>query len=219
MLSLIVTLQGFMVFGFAAVTQLEKATPRRLIGLTVGLVGVAILLMTRFDMSNTTQNGWLLFALLLPLLFAVEAIVLAGRRPKHIDIFASVGLMMALSALFLAPVALIKGDLMALGPTFGRLEFLVLLIGVVSAASLLLAFHLIATAGAVFYSQSAYAMTLAGIVWGMLLLDEQLSVVAWIAFAVILVGMYLVEPKPSDDELVINRSFANTGGNRTGSWW
>ncbi|NND71117.1 MAG: response regulator [Rhodothermales bacterium] len=212
MLSLIVTLQGFMVFGFAAFTKLEKATPRRLFGLTVGLVGVGILLSTRFDVANAAQNTWLLLALLLPLLFAIEAIVLAGRRPVRIDTFASVGIMMALSALMLAPVAYATGDFLSLGPTIGRMEILVALIGLVGASSLLLAFHLIATAGAVFYSQSAYAMTLAGIVWGMLLLDEQLSFMAWIAFAVILVGMYLVEPKPSDDEVVINRSFAKSSG-------
>jgi drug/metabolite transporter (DMT)-like permease len=206
MLSLIVTLQGFMVFAFAATIKLEKASPRRLLGLTVGLIGVAIVLYTRFDAADTNQNAWLLFALALPLLFAIEAIVLAGRRPVHVDIFAAVGLMMALSALMLAPVAYATGELMTLGT--GKLAMLVLLMGVIGAASLLLAFHLIATAGAVFYSQSAYTMTLAGIIWGMLLLNEELGMIAWAAFAVILIGMYLVEPKPSSDQLVINRSFA-----------
>jgi len=137
----------------------------------------------------------------------VEAIVLAGRRPAHVDTFAAVGLMMGLSAAMLLPAAYFTGDLMALQPTLGRLELMVLLLGVIGAGSLLLAFHLITTAGAVFYSQSAYTMTLAGIVWGMLLLNEELSPVAWAAFAVILVGMYLVEPKPSDEKLVINRTF------------
>ena len=207
MLSLIVTLQGFMVFGFAAVTKMEAASPRRLFGLVVGLFGVSLVLLTRFDVTNMDQNLWLLFALLLPLLFAVEAIVLAGRRPEHIDIFASVGFMMGISALMLFPIAMMSGDLMPLGPQFGRLEILVLLMGVVGASSLLLAFHLIATAGAVFYSQSAYTMTIAGVVWGMLLLSEQLSSLAWFAFAIIAVGMYLVEPKASDEELVIKRSF------------
>ena len=51
-------------------------------------------------------------------------------------------------------------------------------------------------------------MTLAGIIWGMLLLNEELGMIAWAAFAVILIGMHLVEPKPSSDQLVINRSFA-----------
>ncbi|MCY6380070.1 response regulator [Hoeflea prorocentri] len=207
MLSLIVTLQGFMVFAFAAVTRMEKATPRRLVGLLVGLIGVSLVLLTRFDMSNGAQSAWLLFAMLLPLLFAVEALVLAGKRPEHVDIFASVGLMMGLSACMLAPWAYFSGDLMPLGPQIGQLEVLVVLMGIVGAGSLLLAFHLIATAGAVFYSQSAYTMTIAGVVWGMLLLNEELSALAWIAFAIIAIGMYLVEPKASDEELVIKRSF------------
>lgn len=207
MLSLIVTLQGFMVFAFAAVTRMERATPRRLMGLLVGLIGVSMVLYTRFDGSNGAQNAWLLIAMLLPFLFAVEALVLAGKRPEHIDIFASVGLMMALSALMLLPWAYFSGDLMPLGTSIGALEVLVLLMGVVGASSLLLAFHLIATAGAVFYSQSAYAMTIAGVVWGMLLLNEELSALAWFAFVVIIVGMYLVEPKANDEELVIQRSF------------
>ncbi|WP_298818291.1 response regulator [uncultured Roseibium sp.] len=207
MLSLIVTLQGFMVFAFAAVTGMELASPRRLLGLFVGLAGVSLVLFTRFDLSDGAQNAWLLFAMALPLLFAVEALVLAGKRPEHVDIFASVGLMMALSTAMLAPWAYFSGDLMTLGPSIGRLEILVLLMGIVGASSLLLAFHLIATAGAVFYSQSAYAMTIAGVVWGMLLLNEELSPLAWIAFAIIIIGMYLVEPKSSDEELVIKRNF------------
>ncbi len=207
MLSLVVTLQGFMVFAFAAITGMERASPRRLIGLIVGLIGVSLVLYTRFDGTNGAQNAWLLFALLLPLLFAVEAIVLAGKRPENVDVFASVGLMMAFSAIMLTPWAYFSGDLLSLGPEIGRLEFLVVLMGIVAASSLLLAFHLIATAGAVFYSQSAYAMTIAGVVWGMLLLNEELSFLAWGAFAIIVVGMYLVEPKANDEELVIKRSF------------
>lgn len=207
MLSLIVTLQGFMVFGFAAITKVERATPRRLLGLIVGLFGVSIVLFTRFDLGGGSQNAWLFFAMLLPLLFAVEALVLAGKRPERIDIFASVGIMMALSTLMLGPLAYFTGDLMPLGPQIGQLEFLVLFMGIVGASSLLLSFHLIATAGAVFYSQSAYSMTIAGVVWGMLLLNEELSMIAWAAFAVIVVGMYLVEPKSGDSEVVIQRSF------------
>ncbi|MCR9134932.1 MAG: response regulator [Alphaproteobacteria bacterium] len=213
MLSLIVTLQGFMVFGFAAITKIERATPRRLIGLLVGLFGVSIVLLTRFNTGGGggSGNAWLFFAMLLPLLFAFEALVLAGKRPEHVDTFASVGIMMALSAMMLAPLAYVTGDLMPLRLEFGRLEFLVILMGIVGAASLLLSFHLIATAGAVFYSQTAYAMTIAGVVWGMLLLNEELSVVAWVAFAVIAVGMYLVEPKSGDREVVIQRSFRDNG--------
>ncbi len=214
MLSLIVTLNGLLVFMFAAATKLDTATPRRLLGLLVGLVGVAVVLFSRFDMTARGEWAWLMFALLLPVLFATEAIFLAAKRPERIDHFASVGIMMALSAVMLAPLAFVTGDLLVLGPAIGRLEILVLLMGIGGATSLLLAFHLIATAGAVFASQSAYAMTVAGIVWGMLLLNEALSAMAWVAIALIFIGLYLVEPKQSDDEFVLKRSFARSGKNR-----
>lgn len=211
-LSLIVTLQGFMVFAFAAMMKLEKATPRRLAGLLVGLVGVAAVLYTRFEVDGQSEDIWLFVALLLPFFFAVEGILLASQRPEHIDLFASVGIMMLLSAVLLTLMAIYTGDLMPLfvgGVT--RLEILVLLMGIGGAASILLCFHLIATAGAVFASQSAYAMTIAGIVWGMLLLNEELSIVAWGAVVFILIGLYLVEPNPSDDEIILKRSFAEKG--------
>ena len=212
MLSLIVTLQGFMVFAFAAVTRMEAPSPRRLLGLLVGLIGVVAVLYTRFDDAAKAEGIWLAIALILPLLFAVEAVYLAARRPVHVDLFASVGLMMGFSAVFLAVMAAATGGFMPLGPEIGRLELITVLMGVVGATSVLLAFHLIAAAGAVFASQSAYAMTIAGIVWGMLLLNEEVSVVAWIAIGVILLGLYLVEPKPSDDEIVVNRSFVRSKG-------
>lgn len=207
-LSLIVTLQGFMVFGYAAASGLEKANPRRLLGLFVGLVGVAAVLYSRFDLKSSTDGLWIGVSMLLPLLFAIEAIFLASKRPKEIDIFASVGIMMSMSAFMLIPLTLWQGDFMPLRVHFGKIELLIILMGVVGSTSLLLAFRLITTAGAVFASQSAYAMTVAGIIWGMLLLDEQLSALAWVAFALICVGLYLVEPAGGDDRVILNRSFS-----------
>ncbi len=66
---------------------------------------------------------------------------------------------------------------------------------------------MVSTSGSIFYSQSAYIMTIAGVLWGVLLLNEGFSTIAWFGFAVILLGMYLVEPKENTTELVISRKF------------
>lgn len=210
MLSLIVTLQGFMVFAFAAITKLEKATPQRLIGLTIGLAGVALVLWSKFDFTALRQSIWLLVAILLPLLFAIEAIVLAGKRPEQISIFASLGIMTGISTLMLLPLAIATESLIPFGPSIGKLELLTILLSIASSTSVLMSLYLISLAGSVFYSQTAYTMTLAGVVWGMLLLGETLPVVAWFAFVLICVGVYLVEPKPSSDDIIIRRSFTTT---------
>ena len=216
-LSLIVTLKGLMVFAFAAAMNVEKASPRRLLGLLVGLSGVAIVLMTRLDGNGLTGNLWLIVALLLPLLFAIEAFLMAAKRPEHIDMFASVGIMMLLSAIMMAPLVISSGNLIPLSAEKADLNALILLMGIVGASSVFLAFHLVANAGAVFASQSAYAMTIAGIVWGMLLLNEQLSAIAWGAVVMILIGLYLVEPDTSDEKTVLKRAFVRSRKEQTAS--
>ena len=50
-------------------------------------------------------------------------------------------------------------------------------------------------------------MTIASMVLGILLLNEDLSLIAGVAFTTTVIGMYLVEPKASGEELVIKRSF------------
>lgn len=206
--SLIVTIQGFMVFSFAAFFKIEKAMPRRLVGLTVGLCGVAGVMWSQSNGLEEGRIGWLAAALLLPLAFSIEGLLVAARRPKSLDIFYAVGLMMGLPAIFLAPVAVLVGEAGLSVSEPYALAALIGLMGITGAASLLLCFRLIATAGPVFASQSAYAMTLVGIFWGMILLDEDLSFSAWIGVAVILFDLYLVEPQRQQQKVVLNRKFA-----------
>lgn len=205
-LAVIATLQSFIVFAFAAVTKLEKATLRRVLGLLTGLVGVIVVLWTRFESSNA-QTIWLAIALLLPVIFALEWAVLATKRPARINIIAAIGIMTLLSTVLLIPIVLFTGEFVPINAQIGTLGILVVLMAAALIASQSICLYLVSTAGPVFASQSAYAMTLAGVVWGMLLLNEALSPLAWLAFAVIILGLYLVEPKPGDSKVAINRSF------------
>jgi drug/metabolite transporter (DMT)-like permease len=209
MLSLIVTLEGLMVFALAAVMRLERASPRRLLGMLVSIAGVCGAVLARAEFSTSTSIGWILVSLLVPLLFGVQGLLIASRRPERIDIFAAGGIMMLISASLLFPIAFLSGQLLPLGPAIGRLEIVVALMGIGAAASLLLIFHLTATTGAVFASLNSYSCSLAGIFWGVLLLGEQMSAAAWLATCGVFIGLYLVGPKLSDDELVLDRSFSS----------
>jgi drug/metabolite transporter (DMT)-like permease len=196
MISLIGSLQGFIVFALTAAIGLEVARLRRLTGHGIGFAAVAVVVLTH-SVSPTSAGVdiWVLAAALLPLLLALQNVWLAARRPRHIDIFASVGLMLALSTAMIFPIAAASDSLLALSPSPGRLELAVLVLAAATAGAVLLAVQLVDTAGAVFASQTAYAMTFGGIVWGMLLLGEGLSPLAWGALVFILVGLYLVEPR------------------------
>jgi drug/metabolite transporter (DMT)-like permease len=54
---------------------------------------------------------------------------------------------------------------------------------------------LAATAGAVFAAQSSYLVTAAGMIWAMVLLGERPNATVWLALAVMLAGVALVQPR------------------------
>ncbi len=199
MIALVGSCRGFMVFGLAALIALERPSLRRLAGLGVGFAAIATVLLLRGAGGSESESLWLIAALVLPLLLAAHTLLMAWR-PVEIDSYASVGIMMALSAAFLAPVAIASGALFWPKLDFGRVDLIILVLGVTSAVAVALALEIVATAGAVFASQMAYSQTLAGIAWGMLLLGEQLSTVAWGALALVIVGFWLVEPKRAGEQ-------------------
>lgn len=213
--SLIVTFEGFMVFGVTALLGLEKASGKRLLGLGIGLAGAVLVILTRADVGSGAGLIWLLAAMLVPALFAIEDILLAARRPAGLDIIASTGIMMAISLLLVTPLAFAFDGFLPLGPAIGRLEIVVALIGLAHALATVLILYLVTVAGAVFASQAGYSSTIAGILWSMLLLDERLSVLAWLALALMIFGLYLVEPQTSDEDLQFKLPFGRRSARRS----
>lgn len=206
-MALIVALQSFIVFVFAALARTEVVSLRRLAGLFAGLLGVGYVLSTRMQATNAAGDFWLLICLLLPVLYAVEWLVLS-RRPQQLDIFGSVAVMMLTSAAMLAVYCLLQGNVGALLPHSGRIGLFFGLMGLAAGGSVVLALHLVASTGAVYASLSAYAMTIAGIVWGVLLLGEAVGLYAWIGVTLVMIGLYLVGPKSDGDRINMGRLFS-----------
>ena len=90
----------------------------------------------------------------------------------------------------------------------------VLLIAAATAIATVLLLLVVSTAGAVFAAQSAYVVTIAGIVWSMLILGETMTIAAWISVAVMLLGLYLVEPAPDEETVEIQMPFNRRASNR-----
>ncbi|NDW44142.1 response regulator [Ruegeria sp. PrR005] len=201
MIALIGSSRGFMVFLLAALLALERPSLRRFSGLGLGFAGIAIVLLVK-GAGGEGELLWLISALALPFLLSLHTLLMSWR-PRHIDAGATVGVMMALSALFLLPFAMAQDALFLPSASFGQREVITFTLGVSTAVALVLALDLVATAGPVFASQMAYSQTLAGIAWGMLLLGESLSPLAIASLLLVIVGFWLVEPKRAGDDFRI----------------
>ena len=196
------SLRGFLVFGFAALIALEPPTLRRLSGLAVGFAAICALLFMQESDRGLLFSPWMAAALLVPIFHSLHTLLMTWR-PRELDTYATVGVMLVISTVLLAPVAAATGDLFMPAFTLGKLEIIILVLGISSAFSLALMLDLVALAGAVFASQAAYSQTIAGVLWAMLLLNEQLSQAAWIAVALVLIGIWLVEPKRAGEDFAV----------------
>lgn len=204
-LSLILVCEGFIVFAVASLMRIEKATFKRLLGFIVGLAGVALVIHTTHEAEQISAWHWALLALIAPLGFALRTLLLTMRLPDDIDIVAATGWCSLFSVLVVLPIAYLKNDFIPIEQGLqaggGILMLALLLFGVISAVGVSTRVHLIRTTGAVFASQSSFVVTFAGIAWSMIILGESLPGQAWIALAVLVVGLLLVGPKDEADEI------------------
>jgi len=195
MLSIILALEGFIVFLLAALMRTESPSLRRFAGLCVGLGGVLVLLLARNRIEGVSDWLWILIALIIPTLYAFMDILADQKQPSGGNAIFVVGLVMILSAAMTAPLAFAKGQFFSPFEISGEGAVLILVEGARTAAAYVFYILLIAVAGAVFGSQNAYVSTLAGIGWSILLLSETLTLVTLAALITVLAGLMLVGTK------------------------
>lgn len=205
-LTLVLALESLFVFAFVAVARLDVANMRRVLGLVLGLTGVGASLYHRLEGDSVQANFWLIATIAAPLIYALETLVLAAKKPDTEPV-TSVGLMFAFSCVFAFPLALLSGNFIPAAIMFTELGAVIAALSIVSVAANVAYLHLLDFAGAVFASQTAYATALAGIIWGVVLLDERMEIFAWGAVGLVLLGMWLVEAKQSDAPIIIRRDF------------
>ncbi|MEM8802146.1 MAG: response regulator [Pseudomonadota bacterium] len=206
-LTMVMALDSLIVFCFVAMMKLEKTTLRRIIGLFVGIAGIGIGLYSRLEGDGGGGTVWLVGALIIPFFFAIETIAVAAKRPAHIDPLEAIGLMFAFSILFAVPLAWLTNQWIMPNELLNALGFVIFMLALVSVTANVAFVYLLDLAGAVFASQVAYATAIAGIIWAMLLLDERLSLFAWVAIVMVVFGMYLVETKGLDKPIKIQRRY------------
>jgi len=205
-IALILVSEGFLVFAFASVVGIEKATLRRLLGFLVGLCGVALVIFATSESTGLDRVWiWTLIAMLAPLGYALRTLLLTVKLPPDIDMVAATGFSSVSAIILLTPLVIGLNDFvpLSLNAETGSVSLVlaIILFGIVSSVGVTLRVSLIRSAGAVFASQSSFVVTFAGIVWSMILLGETLPLVAWFALALLVIGLILVGPKEEAEEV------------------
>ncbi|MEO5798449.1 MAG: DMT family transporter [Gemmatimonadales bacterium] len=177
-------------FGMLAVAGIERPSTARLIGLLVGVVGVAVLVGWQpGETSNLLASG----AVLLGALFYAAAGLYARHRMPDVPVLSlalgqqvSAALWLALPALFTLPGAV---------PPVNAIASVLALALASTAVAYLVFFWLIREIGALRTATVTYAVPIFGVLWGATLLHEAVSADVLLGLGLILVSMVMVTRK------------------------
>ena len=193
-MSIIISTIPLMAFPMALALRMERFDGLRLLGLMVGLGGVALIALPRASLPDPGMVAFLPLALMGPLLYALEATFVARYGTAGMDAVQAMFGVSVLAMVVTLPLMLATGQGYVPWPV-GRTE--AALIGSSALHGLLYATYvwLASRAGSVFASQSTYLVTGSGVLWAMVLLGERFSPLVWLALVVMLAGVALVRPR------------------------
>jgi len=186
------TLSPLMTYAIAWAFGMEKRHNLRLLGLGFGFAGALLVIGPRASLPDPAMLPWVALCLFVPFFYAASNVYIARFRPADVDSIALAASMQIGSAAALLPAALWVGAPHFPLPPQGPGDWAMIVQCLLAGFGSLLFFEAIRIAGPVFFSQTGFLVTLAGVFWGWLLFDESHSVWVWAAMVSIFAGLALV---------------------------
>ena len=194
-MSILLSMIPIWAFPIALMLALDRFSWRRFAGLVAGLCAVLMIVLPESEMAGSIPVFWVVVGLVSGLFYAFEGNYVArwgtaGLGPVQVLWGASlVGMCIAL------PLALASGQWIDPRPPYGAPDIALLLSSVTHVLVYAGYVWLVGQAGPVFAVQVSFLVTLFGVLWARLILAEAYPPAVWGALGLMLVGMYLVQPR------------------------
>ena len=203
-ISMLVVLSPILTYAGAVAFRLEKIWWPRVLGLAVGIVGVALLVVPETSLPSRELVPWILLALLLPIGYATTSLATALMRPPATEsLHFAFGYFFFGTLPILGLVALTDGWWWFDG-TMDAGDWALITATFVQTLGIYLFVELIRFLGPVFFSTVNFIVALAGIGWGFLFFGETHSHWVWLALVCLMLGVIFViqrrpEPAPAEE--------------------
>jgi drug/metabolite transporter (DMT)-like permease len=179
--------------------KMDRFKLRRVLGLITGFCALLILILPENSLPDKSDIPWVLLALNCALCYALENIYIDRLALQNFGPIRLVCAVSFVSALITFLLSLVMDQFFILQPTNLYLFISTLGLGFISATAYSIFIYLIGRAGSVFSSQVGYLVTFFGVVWGIIILGESHSVFVWISLVMIMIGIFLVQPKQTNE--------------------
>jgi drug/metabolite transporter (DMT)-like permease len=186
------TLSPVMTYAMAWAMGMERRHNMRLLGIAFGFAGALMVLGPRTSLPDPEMTPWVALCLLVPFFYALSNVYIARARPDGVDSIALAASMQLGAAACILPIALAVGAPHMPFPPQDAADKALLVQCALSGLGSLLFFEVMRLGGPVFFSQTGFLVTLAGVFWGWLLFGETHSAWVWASMASIFAGLALV---------------------------
>ncbi|MEE3288560.1 MAG: DMT family transporter [Pseudomonadota bacterium] len=183
----------------AALFKIEKASLLRVIGVLFGILSITLLVLPDSSMPDPSAALWVLVMVVAAGCYAIENLVIAARMPPKVNVFVVVTGMLVAATIMLTPIVWITGTFGWLSWPLDRSGWAIFCMAIITATAYGGFYYLVVRAGPVFASQTAYVVTLAGVLWGMLIYSEAHSAWVWASLVVMIIALSLVRPQETAD--------------------
>jgi len=170
--------------------RLLKVTTKLVIGTFFGLFGISILLIGN-DYNNTSLNIWVIFALIIPLSYAFDAIFMEKFWPKNLNT-----LQVAFGECFASLIFVILLSFFLENEFYHYYQWFLLpsfwVLAIVTFIEVWLFFYVLSNFGAVFVNLGSYLVMPAGFAWGYIFFGENFTLLKLISTLLIIISILLI---------------------------
>lgn len=194
--SILLALIPMVAFPVALLLGNERFQVRRLIGLALGLCGVALIVGPEASLPERAAIIFVPLSLISVLCYACEGNVLARWGTAGMDPIEVLFGATLLSTVFAFILALGTGQFIDPRGPWGAPDLALIATSTVSIIVYTLYVWMVVRAGPVFAGQVSYLVTGFGVLWSILFLGERYSGWVWAAMGLMLLGLFFVQPRP-----------------------
>ncbi|MDP7064963.1 MAG: DMT family transporter [Arenicellales bacterium] len=199
-LSITIATVPLMTFLAAAILGVERVSTARLLGVFLGILSIGLLIGPSTSLPDRSAVPWVLLAVGSALCYTAENLFVAMRMPTDVNVYTLVGGMFLVATIIMTPLVIITGTFEPLPWPWGRSEWAILGMAAITVSAYGMFLYLVIYAGPVFASQTAYVVTLSGVLWGIMIFNDEHSLWVWLSLGVMMLALALVTPRKDNSQ-------------------
>ena len=196
-MSILLSMIPIWAFPIALLLALDRFSWRRFAGLVTGLAAVMMIVLPNANLTGAIPVFWVLVGLTSGLFYAFEGNYVARWGTAGLDAIQVLWGASIVGAVMALPLAVFSGQWIDPRPAYGAAEMALILSSMTHVLVYAGYVWLVGRAGPVFAVQVSFLVTLFGVLWARLILDEAYAPTVWVALGLMMVGMFLVQPRRS----------------------